>query len=248
MNSEPLFSPELWERTPPQVQAYLRALEARVAALEATVQQLREQLQQDSRTSSRPPSSDPPQALTTRPRREPTGRRPGGQPGHEGHARGLVPVEEVDVVISVKPEHCRRCQQPLQGEDAQPQRHQMTEIPPVKPVVTEYQLHRLVCPACGEETRAKMPVGVSTGGFGPRVQAITALCTGAYHLSKRTTQRALEDLFGVQIGLGTIANLEQVTVRAVADPVAEARAYVQRQPVAYLDETGWREGQQRAWL
>jgi uncharacterized protein DUF6444 len=167
MNSELLFSPEFWERTPSEVQAALHALDARVAALEATVQQLREQRQQDSRTSSRSPSSDPPQALTKRPRREPTGRRPGGQPGHEGQARGVVPVEEGDVVLPVKPEHCRRCQRPLQGEDAQPQRHQMTEIPTVKPVVTEYQLHQLVCPACGEATRAEWPPGVSQGGIRP---------------------------------------------------------------------------------
>jgi transposase len=240
--------PEIWERIPPEAQAYIRALESRVAALEATVQQLREQVQQTSRTSSRPPSSDPPQALGKRPRREPTGRHPGGQPGHAGQARALVPVEEVDVVIPVKPERCHRCQHPLQGEDPQPQRHQVTEIPPMKPVVTEYQLHHLVCPVCGAETRAAVPAGVPTGGFGPRVQAITALCTGAYHLSKRTTQRALEDMFGVQMGLGTIANLEHATVQAVAEPVAEARAYVQRQAAAYLDETGWREGQQRAWL
>jgi transposase len=239
---------EIWERIPPEAQAYIRALESRVAALEATVQQLREQVQQTSRTSSRPPSSDPPQAVGQRPRREPTGRRPGGQPGHAGQARALVPVEEVDVVVPVKPERCHHCQHLLQGEDPQPQRHQVTEIPPVKPVVTEYQLHRLVCPACGEETRGAVPAGVPMGGFGPRVQAITALCTGAYHLSKRTTQCALEDLFGVQMGLGTIANLEHATVQAVAAPVAEARAYVQRQPAAYLDETGWREGQQRAWL
>jgi transposase len=248
MDSQIPFPPEIWERIPPEARAYIRALENRVAALEATVQQLREQVQQTSRTSSRPPSSDPPQALGKRPRREPTGRRPGGQPGHEGQARALVPVEEVDVVVPVKPERCHHCQHLLQGEDPQPQRHQVTEIPPVKPVMTEYQLHRLVCPACGEATRAEVPAGVPTGGFGPRVQAITALCTGAYHLSKRTTQRALEDMFGVQMGLGTIATLEHATVQAVAEPVAEARAYVQQQPAAYLDETGWREGQQRAWL
>ena len=248
MDSQILLPPEIWERIPPEAQAYIRALESRVAALEVMVQQLREQVQQTSRTSSRPPSSDPPQALGQRPRREPTGRRPGGQPGHAGQARALVPVEEVDGVVPVKPERCHACQHLLWGEDPQPQRHQVTEIPPVKPVVTEYQLHRLVCPACGEETRAEMPAGVPTGGFGTRVQAITALCTGAYHLSKRTTQRALEDLFGVQMGLGTIATLEQATVQAVAEAVAEARAYVQQQPAAYLDETGWREGQQRAWL
>jgi transposase len=248
MDSQIPLPREIWEHIPPEAQVYIRALESRVAALEATVKQLREQVQQTSRTSSRPPSSDPPQALGQRPRREPTGRRPGGQPGHEGQARALVPVEEVDVVVPVKPERCHHCQHLLQGEDPQPQRHQVTEIPPMKPVVTEYQLHRLVCPACGEETRAEVPAGVPTGGFGPRVQAITALCTGAYHLSKRTTQRALEDMFGVEMGLGTIVTLEHATVQAVAEPVAQARAYVQRQPAAYLDETGWREGQQRAWL
>jgi transposase len=127
MSAERPFPSELWEQIPVAVQAYLDALEARVTALEtavqrldATVQHLTERLQQDSRTSSRPPSSDPPQATTKRPRRDPTGRRPGGQPGHWGQARALVPGEEVAVVVSLKPERCRRCQYPLQGEDAQP--------------------------------------------------------------------------------------------------------------------------------
>jgi transposase len=262
MHGETPLSQEVWEHIPPEAQAYIRALEARIGALEETVQslkaaiqqvettahQLREQLQQNSRTSARPPSSDPPQALAQRPRREPSGRRPGGQLGHEGQTRVLLPVEEVDVVIPLKPERCPRCQHPLLGEDPQPQRHQVTEIPPMQPVVTEYQRHRLVCPACGEATRAELPAGVPAGGFGPRVQAITALCTGAYHVSKRTTQRVLEDLFGVSIGLGSVANLEQSTAQVLVEPVAEARAYVQAQPTAYLDETGWRERRQRAWL
>ena len=130
------------------LEARLTVLEAMVQRLQATIQHLTEQLQQDSRTSSRPPSSDPPQATAERPRREPDGRRPGGQPGHEGQARALVPVAQVDVVIPVKPEQCPRCQHPLHGEDPQPQRHQVAEIPPMRPVITEYQLHRLVCPVC----------------------------------------------------------------------------------------------------
>src|SRR5688572_29486253 len=234
MDTKSPLPPEVWERTPVEAQEYIHALEARIAMLEAivqrlqaTVQHLTERLQQDSQTSSRPPSSDPPQATGKRPRREPSGRRPGGQPGHEGQARVLVPVEQVEVVIPVKPERCPRCQHPLGGEDLQPQRHQVTEIPPVRPVITEYQLHRLVCAVCGEVTRAEVPAGVATGGFGPRVQAIAALCTGAYHLSKRTTQSVLEDLFGLSMSLGTVANLEHATVQAVAAPVAEARAYVQ---------------------
>jgi transposase len=243
------------DQTPPTAQelilrqgAELAQLRAEVAQLKATVDELARRLGRTSRNSSQPPSADPPPARSQRVHREPSGRRPGGQPGHEGQTRALVPVEEVDVIVPLKPVQCAHCAQLLLGEDPDPERHQVTEILPVRPVITEYQVHRLVCPGCGEATRAVWPAGVPTGGFGPRGQAITALCTGAYHLSKRTTQRVLEDLFGVSLGGGTVANLEQATVQAVAEPVAEARAYVQAQPAAYLDETGWREGPQRAWL
>jgi len=248
MNTTPPFPPKLWEQTPVAVQEYIRTLEARVAALETTVQQLLERLQQDSHNSSRPPSSDPPRALKQRPHRVPSGRKRGGQPGHPGQTRAFVPVEQVDAVVPVKPQQCSRCYYPLQGEDPQPFRHQVAELPPIKPVVTEYQMHRLVCPACGTSTRADLPRGVPRGGFGPRVQAIVALCTGAYHLSKRTTQDVLEDLLGLPMSLGTITNLEQATAQAVAGPVAEARTYVQGQSIAHLDETGWHEGHTRAWL
>ena len=255
MDATPPWPQEVWERTPVEAQEYIRALEARVTTweaavqrLEATVQHLTERLQQDSRTASRPPSSDPPQAIGKRLRRVPSGRRPGGQPGHEGQARALLPVAAVDLVIPVKPLRCHRCQQRWRGDDPQPHRHQVTEIPLVKPGVTEYQLYRLVCPACGEATRAEVPAGVPRGGFGPRVQAIAALCAGAYHLSKRSTPSVLEDLLGVVLSVGTLAKLEQATVQAVAEPVAAARADVQQQTVAYLDETGWREGPPRAWL
>jgi transposase len=254
MDAHPPLPPEIWEHTPPAAQemivaqaAALAQLRAEVAQLKATVEELAQRLGRNSRNSSQPPSADPPQTMT-RPRREPSGRRPGGQPGHEGQSRTLVPVEEVDVVIPVKPVQCPRCQQPLQGDDPQPQRQQVTEIPPVKPVIMEYQLHQLRCQACAAVTRAELPVGVPLGAFGPRLQAITALCTGAYHLSKRTTQRVLEDLFSLPMSVGSITHLEQTTAEALAQPLEEARAYIQAQPAAYLDETGWREGRARAWL
>src|SRR2546430_2631178 len=84
--------------------------------------------------------------------------------------------------------------------------------------------------------------------YGPRAQAVAALCTGAYRLSKRTTQRVLDDLFALPMSLGTMSTLEVATTQAVAAPVEEARTYVQEQASAHLDETGWREGRQRAWL
>ncbi len=248
MDMTPLLPPEIWDRTPPEAQALLVQLATRVATLEATVQALTEQVRQDSRTSSRPPSSDALSRQRLRRRRQPSGRRPGGQPGHRGQTRALLPVEDVDEVIALHPTCCARCQQPLDGDDPQPQRHQVFELPPIQPVVTEYQLHRLTCPGCGETTQAAWPVGVPRGMRGPRAQAVGSLCTGAYRLSKRTTQRLLDDLFGLPVSVGTISHLEAATTEAVAAPVEEARTFVQAQSSAHLDETGWREGRHRAWL
>ena len=124
----------------------------------------------------------------------------------------------------------------------------MIEIPPIKPVITEYQWHQLVCPACGETTRAPWPAGVPSGTYGPRVHATVALCTGSYRLSKRTTSQVLDDCCGVPMSVGTISQSEHATTAAVAAPVEEARSYVHAQSVAHLDETSWRQGGKRAWL
>jgi transposase len=253
METLPALSHEVWERTPPEAQAYIRALEARVETLASMVHTfqeqvctLQEQLHQTSRNSSRPPSSDPPShARPPRPRSQ---RRRGGQPGHPGSTRPLMPVEAVDAVVVIKPEHCRHCHAPLAGEDPKPWRHQVFEMPPIKPVVTEYQWHQLVCAGCGEVTRAPWPEGVPSGTYGPRVQATVALYTGAYRLSKRTTQQMMEEVFGVPMSVGTIGPLAQATTAAVAAPVEEARTYVHAQEVAHLDETSWRQGDKRAWL
>ena len=142
METRAALPPDIWQQTPPEAQAYIRALEARLAALESMVQALQEhnralqeQLNQTSRNSSRPPSSDPPQSH--RPRRPPGKRRRGGQPGHPGPTRTLIPVEEVDEVVAIKPDQCRGCQAPLSGDDPTPFRHQVIEIPPLKPLITE---------------------------------------------------------------------------------------------------------------
>jgi len=158
MKTPSALSQGVWERTPAEAQASIRALESRVAALEATVQRLLERWRMDSQNSSQSPSSDRPATRRPRRRHTPSGRKPGGQPGHQGQTRVLVPLEDVEAVLPVKPTHCARCQHPLHGEDGPPQRHQVIELPPVPPVVTEYQLHRLVCPACGATTRAAFPL------------------------------------------------------------------------------------------
>ena len=253
METHPSLPPELWERTLAAIRAHSETLEGQVQTLTSMVHTLQEQvrtlaerLNQTSRNSSRPPSSDPPQHQ--RPRCPPGKRRRGGQPGHPGQTRTLVPVEEVDEVVVLKPKQCCSCQAPLSGDDASPFRHQVLEIPPIKPVITAYQWHQVTCPACGETPRPPWPEGVPSGTYGPRVHATVALCTGAYRLSKRTTGQGMDDLFGVPMSASTIRQSEKAPTAGVAEPVEAARASVQEQAVAHLDEPSWRQGAKRAWL
>lgn len=226
-------------------------LEALVVALLARIAELEAKLGQNSTNSSKPPSSDPP-GTAQKPPKAPTGRKPGGQPGHEKHVRELLPVEQVNKVVELIPEQCRNCQGRLRGKDAEPRRHQVTEVPPIKPHVTEYRCHELTCERCGEATRPELPPE-ATSVFGPRLNSIVSLCGGEYRLAKRTTQMLLSDLLGVDLALGSVSNLEQETSESVAAPVEDARAYVREETFVNGDETGWYEGKKagrriRAWL
>jgi transposase len=239
------------ERENAELRDQVRALLARVAVLEAKVEQLTAQLEQNSTNSSKPPSSDPPGVA--RQAKLPSGRKPGGQPGHRRHLRELLPVEQVDHVKEVLPSACRRCKRHLHGQDPDPRRHQVTEVPVIEPTVTEYRLHALECPNCGEVTRAELPAGVPRGAFGPVLASMVALCTIRFRQSKRLAQELFATLLNVEVSLGAISKIEEQTSAALAVPVEEARVYVREQAVANADETGWYEGKsegkkQRAWL
>lgn len=234
------ISAEDWSATPVAVRVLVLGLLQRVAQLEA-------RLNQTSRNSSKPPSSDPPQAKP-RAAKEPTGRKSGGQPGHEGHGRKLKPESEVDQLIDVRPESCGQCGTLLLGEDAEPERHQVTDLPQITPVVTEYRRHCLWCVACGARTQAAWPATMPVGSFGPRVHATVGYLTGRIGASQREVQDLLATLYQTEVSVGGIGLLEQAVSAALAAPVGEAQTYVQRQPVRNADETSWREKRQRRWL
>src|ERR1700693_5409681 len=121
--------------------------------------------QQNSTTTSKPPSSDGLAGQQRRRgRRTKSRRKPGGQPGHLGHSRPLVPIERVNAMVELFPDACRHCQHALPARSRQaggePRRHQVTELPPIEAHITEYRCHRIVCPACGQTTQAALPADV----------------------------------------------------------------------------------------
>jgi transposase len=246
--------------SPAAVRALLVSMAARITALEARVIELerenvalraenallREKLGLNSSNSGKPPSSDGPGV--TPPPSKPSKKKRGGQPKHPRHRRDLIPVEKVDQVLDLHPSHCNRCGETLAGDDPEPLRHQVVELAEVLRRVDEYRLHRLTCPCCDASTLARLPEGVPTGAFGPRLIALVSLLSGRYRISKRAVTEMLREVFEVEMSTGAVCNSERVVSEALEDTVAEARTHVQSQPVVHVDETSWREARKRAWL
>ena len=213
-----------------------RRLEARVAELE-------QRLNRSSRNSSLPPSQDPPSA-PPRPREPGSGRERGGQPGHEGKSRPLLPLERVDEVVEHWPERCRACAHAFGEEErldaAAPQRHQVAELPPIAVTVSEHRLHRVRCPACAAETRAELPAEVPRGAFGPRLQAAVATLAVRNRVSRRDTVELLGELFGAELCTGSIDAIVHRAGEALAQPHARLHDQIRSAAAVNIDETGWR--------
>ena len=244
MSAKPPLPDDLWAKTPPDVQAAILGLvqvfEQRIAALEA-------RLNQNSSNSSKPPSTDPLHVKRQPPR--PASQKPrGGQAGHQRHTRDLVPAEQLTGSVEIKPPTCTGCGHALDGQDPEPFRHQVAELPEIRPEVIEYRLHRLTCPGCGAANRAKLPGDVPRGAFGPRMQAWAGLLSGAYRLSKRQVQRLLADPLGLSISTGMVAKLQRQVGEVLTGPMVEIVQAVRQAEAVHVDETGWREQGKKAWL
>jgi transposase len=204
------------------------------------------QLEKNSTNSSKPPSSDNPQDKNPRP--ESTGekkRKPGGQPGHKGSNRELIPVEEVNDVIHYYPERCQNCgnalpQDGTANEVGEPFRWQVTEIEPIKPSITEHQVHSSLC-GCGCQTPASLPAEVAKSNFGPRLTSIIAYLAAVLHVSRRGTLEFCQTLLDVNIALGSVQNLLEDTSTALAPIDKELKDALPQEPVINSDETGWRD-------
>lgn len=252
MSHEPLpIAPEKLVALPPESQALVRAIiehyERRIAKLEARVQQLEGRLNKTPENSSLPPSSQHPHAKPAA-RRPKSKKKRGGQPGHAKHERPLLPTEQCDDVQTLKPNECRRCGEKLSGHDPQPLRHQVWELPKIKPLVTEYRRHRLSCACCGTSTCAELPPGVPASQAGPRLVALTALLMGCFRQSKRRVALFLEQVLDQPCSPGWVVKLQNQATAAVRPAYDELAAQLPAQEVLGIDETPSKEGSAKSWL
>lgn len=241
---------ELIRRQPPEAQAVIRALLAQVAQLTARVAALEAELKSLRKTpqnSSVPPSTQHPHAKPA-PGKPKSKKKRGGQPGHAKHDRPLIPTDQCDDVQPLKPTECRRCSTKLRGNDPEPLRHQVWELPEIKPRVTEYQRHRLCCPQCGESTCAELPPGVPRGQSGPRLVAFTGLLMAYFRQSKRRAALFLETLLGQPCCAALTVKMQSQVTEAVRPAYQELAAQLPPQAYVSIDESPTKEGTSKAWL
>lgn len=222
------------------------------AVLTEQVAELTRQLGKNSSNSHKPPSSDGVgrRKSTRKPKRR-SGRKRGGQPGHKGNKREILEAELLDRVVNIFPEVCEFCQErPKQIMSRLPYRHQVVDLLEENGgrTMTEYRCHAVVC-QCGQRVPAAIDQ-VPQYAFGPRLSAVVCLLSGAYQMSRRQVRVALKELYGIEISLGSVSNIEGRMSCALEAASDEAMAHVENSAVKHADETSFLRDSQRcsAWV
>lgn len=208
-------------------------LRRRNAELEALVTK-------DSHNSSRPPSTEPPWAKRTRSLRRPSGKRPGGQPGHLGHTLRLT--QKPTRVLTHRPQRCRHCQTPLrEGRRTGVERRRVIDLVPVRLRVTEHRAEVVRCPACGRRTKASFPEGVrTTVQYGPGVVARALYLHDYQLLPYARTVEAMRELFGCALSAGTLSTAVRQCAAGLMETELKIKRQLRRSSVIHADETGLR--------
>jgi transposase len=220
----------------------------RIAELEAQVAELRRQLSQNSRNSSKPPSSDSP-FVKPAPRslRGKSGRKPGGQKGHPGST--LAQVADPDQSVRHEPGPCEGCGRRLaDAPEVGVERRQVFDLPPIRVRVTEHLLITRRC-ACGVTSCGTAPEGVNAPvQYGPRITAIALYLYVGQFLSKKRTATALTELFGTPLSEGSIATMTTRAAEGLGEFLNQVKDRLAGAEVVGFDETGLRVAGALHWV
>ncbi len=221
-----------------QQQEQLAQQREQIAQLSTYVHELEGRLAKDSHNSSKPPSSDG-LRRKTKSLRTPSGKKAGGQLGHQGETLRLPATP--DRVVAHRPTTCSHCQAPLADAplaDAPVvgrERRQVQDLPPGRLEVTEHQALHVRGPSCQQVRVGAFPAAASSRAqYGPHLRALAVYLVEEQLVPLGRVQAGLSDRFGVQVGRGTLVAWVQRAAQVLA-------------PVLHVDETGVRRGGQLAW-
>jgi len=227
--------------------ARLDAVEQRVEDLQAQACHLQDQLAQNSRNSSKPPSTDGFRKPAPKSLREKSPRPSGGQPGHAGQTLSMA--EKPDRTERHEVERCEYCGRSLADRPPEGiERRQVHDLPPRSLIVTEHQAEIKRCP-CGHLNKAAFPKGVNAPAqYGPGLKAVAVYLKQYQLLPFERTCELLADLFECGISEGALANILGECHERLEEPVQQIKEQIAGALVAQFDETGSRVEKQLRWL
>src|SRR6266699_4647230 len=238
-NEEELQALREENRTLKAVVAELLPLKEQLAQATARIKELEERLAKDSRTSSKPPSSD---GLARQPRssRRPSSKRPGGQAGHAGHTLSMV--EQPDEVVCHRPQVCRQCSEDLRRVPGRvAERRQVLDLPDIRLLAHEHQIEAVCCPTCHTTSLGSFPAAVSAPvQYGPHLQALAVYLHQGQLLPTARTCQALAALCGCQIAEGTLIEWSELAAERLAPTVEHIAELLVASQLQHADETGIR--------
>ncbi|GCE25691.1 hypothetical protein KDA_11750 [Dictyobacter alpinus] len=224
------------------------ALEDLVSILQEQVQQLRDQLAKDSHNSGLPPSSNRFQRQPPKSLRQKSGKKPGGQPGHQG--RHLQMVAEPDEILVHEVTRCEWCGNDLEGMNASlGERRQVVELPRKRLHIREHRVQEKTCPSCWCVTRACFPELVrGPVSYGSSIGALAVYLVQYQLLPLARASELLEDLLGVSLSEATIQSLIQRTAAPLELVEEHLKTALVQQPVIHQDETSLYVGGKPHWV
>lgn len=235
-------------RTLEEAQQVIARQQEQIAELQRQVEELVAKLGSSSRNSSKPPSSDSPEQRSQRPKRKPSPRNRGGQPGHPRHERALFPPEQVNRVEQYFPTNQCECGGSVAIDWDNPYQHQVFDLPPPPLDVTEHQFYRGVCQGCGQRHDSQWPDWVPRGQMGAGLIGWIVILSGQFRLSIRQIQYLLAQLWNLPFSLGAISQAQGKATPWMGPLAQQVGEHIRQQAVAHADETRHYRGKQIYWL
>ncbi len=221
--------------------AVIALIQETFVVLAERIQILEDQLAKNSRNSGKPPSSDGYEKPAPKSRRKRSGKKSGGQVGHEGHT--LEAVAKPDRMEVYEVDRCANCRASLKEVRAMAvEKRQVFDLPEVRMQVTEHQAEIKVCPGCQKQTKASFPFGVSQPvQYGSRIKSQMSYLHEYQLLPVGRVQETLQDFYGQRVAEGTILAACEELAEQIA-PVQQAikQHLTYKTDVAGFDETGIR--------
>jgi transposase len=201
----------------------------------------------NSRNSSIPPSHDYSRPQRTKSLRESSGKKQGGQIGHEG--KTLLMVENPDEVISHIPQYCTCCGNDLkQIKEEFVERRQEVVLPEIKPIIIEHQVFQRTC-SCGNKIISEFPSGVTPGiSYGQNIETLAAYLSARQYIPFHRMSEIFRHVFNLPISDGTLVNAVNRVAQKARPAYELIRKKAERSKVNGGDETGMKTNGGKGWF